>query len=299
MPSSFRSLSNNSLSGINYGNGGDGILITNGASRNTFGGSTPNSGLVIGNNGENGIALSSTAGTGNSFGANSITGNTLLGIDIGNNGRTPNDPADADSGPNNLQNYPDIVSKQIVNNELIVGFKVDSAPANSAYGTNGINIRFFKADASGEGERFLGSSYYTLADYNGSLSIRTINLGNINDLGITPTDKLTATATDANNNSSEFTPFFIPTAADSSISGRVFAANGRGLARARVVLTDTNGSNRYTTTNPFGYYRFNEVESGQVYIIGVISKKYTFTPKVITVDESLEGIDFSPDSQKQ
>jgi predicted outer membrane repeat protein len=89
-----------------------------------------------------------------------------------------------------------------------------------------------------------------------------------------------------------------PTAADSTISGRVFGGNGRGLSRARVSLTNPNGSNRYAITNPFGYYRFNEVESGQTYIIGVISKKYTFTSHVITVDESLNGIDFSPDSQK-
>jgi Carboxypeptidase regulatory-like domain len=89
-----------------------------------------------------------------------------------------------------------------------------------------------------------------------------------------------------------------PTAADSTISGRVFSANGRGLARARVVLTDTNGSNRYAITNQFGYYRFTEVESGQIYIIGVTSKRFTFTPKVISVDESLDGIDFSPNSQK-
>jgi hypothetical protein len=64
-------------------------------------------------------------------------------------------------------------------------------------------------------------------------------------------------------------------------------------------LTDTNGIARYTTTNPFGYYRFSEVESGQVYIVSVVSKKYQFSPQVITVNESLDGIDFLPDLQKK
>lgn len=297
LPASFGALQNVSPNGVNYGNGGDGILITNGASRNTFGGSTPNSGLIIANNGGNGIGISSTAGVRNSFGANRIYGNTLLGIDIGKNGQTPNDPTDADSGPNNLQNHPDIVSKQIVNDELILGFRVNSAPANSAYGTNGIYVEFFKADASGEGERFLGSGYYTVGDYNGSLSVKIINLGNINTLGITPSDPLTATATDALGNTSEFTPV-APTAADSSISGRVLAGNSQGLARARVILTAPNGNIKSAITNSFGYYRFEEVESGQVYIINVLFKQYLFSPQVLTVNESLESIDFYPDSQK-
>jgi predicted outer membrane repeat protein len=90
-----------------------------------------------------------------------------------------------------------------------------------------------------------------------------------------------------------------PTAADASISGRVFGENGRGLARARVVLAETNGNFRYTTTNPFGYYRFTEVESGQVYVVNVASKKYLFSPQAITVNESLEGIDFFPNQQKR
>ena len=180
---------------------------------------------------------------------------------------------------------------------MILGFRVNSAPANSAYGTNGIYVEFFKADASGEGERFLGSGYYTVGDYNGSLSVKIINLGNINTLGITPSDPLTATATDALGNTSEFTPV-APTAADSSISGRVLAGNSQGLARARVILTAPNGNIKSAITNSFGYYRFEEVESGQVYIINVLFKQYLFSPQVLTVNESLESIDFYPDSQK-
>ncbi|MEQ1924375.1 MAG: right-handed parallel beta-helix repeat-containing protein, partial [Pyrinomonadaceae bacterium] len=89
-----------------YGNGSHGILLENGAQGNTLGGSTSSTGLVIANNGGNGINLAPTAGSGNRIGTNSIYGNTLPGIDIGGNGSTPNDPTDADVGPNKLQNYP-------------------------------------------------------------------------------------------------------------------------------------------------------------------------------------------------
>ncbi len=41
---------------------------------------------------------------------NSIYNNASLGIDLNSDGSTPNDPLDLDTGPNNLQNYPVIVS---------------------------------------------------------------------------------------------------------------------------------------------------------------------------------------------
>ncbi len=85
---------------------------------------------------------------------------------------------------------------------------------------------------------------------------------------------------------------FVPTAAAVSISGRVI--NGkRGIARARVYLTGQNGETRTAATNSFGYFSFNEVQSGETYIVNVISKSYTFTPRVITVNEDLTDLNFS------
>ncbi len=138
------------------GNLGNGIRVGVSTTGTIIGGPEPSAGNTIAYNGKNGIAASEDAGNNNIIDPNSIFANALLGIDFGEDGHTPNDPDDADTGPNNLQNYPVIVSKQIVNDELILGFNVDSAPENSDYGTSGIYVEFFKADASGEGELLSG-----------------------------------------------------------------------------------------------------------------------------------------------
>lgn len=279
--------------GSNSGNGGSGIRIANGASNNIIGGATPDSGLIIANSGGNGITLEANAGNGNLLGANSIFSNGGFGIDIGNDGPTPNDPADADTGANNLQNYPEIVSRQIVNNELIIEFKVDSAPVNSDYGANGINVKFYKADSTGEGERFLGEAFYTAADYNnGSPLNKTVNLGDITTLGITATDPITATAADAVGNTSEFAPAFAPTAANAAVAGRVINGSN-GVAKATVTISDPSGNTRRILTNSFGYFHFEDVEAGQTYVISVSSKRHQFSPRVVFVGEDIADLIFS------
>ena len=65
-----------------------------------------------------------------------------------------------------------------------------------------------------------------------------------------------------------------------SISGRVRTTNGRGVSKALVTLTDTNGNVLYATTNPFGYYRFNQVKDFDTYIQKVKHKSYSFSPRI-------------------
>ena len=82
-----------------------------------------------------------------------------------------------------------------------------------------------------------------------------------------------------------------PTAASVSISGRLLTADGRGLTNARVILTDANGTQRVANTSSFGYFRFNEVEVGQTYIISVVSKRYQFTTQIVTVLEEVVNLE--------
>ncbi len=191
---------------VPIGNVGNGIRVGDSCSSTIIGGPEENSGNTIAYNGINGISLSSDAGNNNIIDPNSIFGNALRGIDLGEDGFTPNDPTDADTGPNKRQNYP-TMTLSIVGGDLIVSYQVDSAPQHSTYGGPGIYVEFFEADATGAGRDFLGSDNYLLSDYNnGTPGTRQKNLGNAVALGIVAGDKLTATATDAEGNSSEFTP---------------------------------------------------------------------------------------------
>ena len=86
-----------------------------------------------------------------------------------------------------------------------------------------------------------------------------------------------------------------PTAANVAVSGRVLTANGSGLRNAFVTLTDSSGVTRSARTSSFGYYRFEEVATGQTYVVGVRSKEYQFTPRTINVANELTDVDFIAD----
>jgi hypothetical protein len=84
----------------------------------------------------------------------------------------------------------------------------------------------------------------------------------------------------------------IPSAATVSVGGRTMTSNGMPISRVTVVLTDQNGFARTTLTNNFGYYRFDEVEVGQTYVVNVSSKRYQFAPRVISLSDELADLDF-------
>jgi CSLREA domain-containing protein len=83
-----------------------------------------------------------------------------------------------------------------------------------------------------------------------------------------------------------------PTAASVLVSGRVLSRNGAGVPQAIVHFTAQSGEVRSVRTNSFGYYRFSDVEVGQSIIVNVFSKRYQFSPLVISVNESISGLDF-------
>ncbi|MEQ1765140.1 MAG: exo-alpha-sialidase [Pyrinomonadaceae bacterium] len=78
-----------------------------------------------------------------------------------------------------------------------------------------------------------------------------------------------------------------------NISGRVTAQNSRGVHPSAVVtMTDNLGNVRYASTNPFGYYRFSGIATGQSYTITVRAKRYTFPSRTISVWGDLTNVDF-------
>jgi uncharacterized repeat protein (TIGR01451 family) len=89
------------------GNGGDGINVCDFAANTLIGTLGGNS---IAYNMQNGIGVEPTALLDNVWAGNFIYNNTLLGIDLHRDGVTANDAGDADTGANNLQNFPVIES---------------------------------------------------------------------------------------------------------------------------------------------------------------------------------------------
>jgi hypothetical protein len=84
-----------------------------------------------------------------------------------------------------------------------------------------------------------------------------------------------------------------PTAAVVGVSGRVLAADGRAIRGARVTLDDGKGSPMSALTNAFGYYNFSEVQSGSTYILQAGARGYTFTPRVVSVNDQLSDVNLT------
>lgn len=88
--------------------------------------------------------------------------------------------------------------------------------------------------------------------------------------------------------------FAVPTAAGVSIGGRVLNANGMGISKSMVTLTDMQGVSHTTLTNPFGYYNFDDVAAGSTVTISVSAKGRTFAnPTVIhSVGDAVDSLNF-------
>ena len=82
------------------------------------------------------------------------------------------------------------------------------------------------------------------------------------------------------------------TAAGVTVSGRITNSDGLGIRGAKVVITDSTGQRRTVTTGSFGFYTFNDIEVGQTYVLGVTSKRYRFTSRLVNVTDSLADVDF-------
>lgn len=194
---------NNSIFGNYIGVQADGVSpLGNGSgvrilgTGHSIGDGTTGAGNTVAFSGFEGIRVS--VGANHRILGNSIHSNGSLGINLAEDGVTPNDAGDADTGANNLQNYP-VITAAYANS---VNFTVDSDPANAAYP---MRIEFFANTACdptgfGEGETFLGS---ILIAAPGSYSF-----------AYTPVEGkqiITSTATDANGNTSEFSRCAAPT----------------------------------------------------------------------------------------
>jgi hypothetical protein len=184
--------------GSYFGNG-NGISFSQSASGNTVGGTALGTGNLIAFNNGTGIFV------GNTNINNAILGNSIyshqyqIGIDLysGALGVTPNDAGDADTGANNLQNFPVITAVSSTGGTTTIQGTLDSAFSKQ------FRIELFSNNECdptgfGEGENFLGFTNVT-TDAGGHGSF-TFNVPTANVVG----GFFTATATDPSGNTSEF-----------------------------------------------------------------------------------------------
>jgi hypothetical protein len=176
------------------GNGSNGVLI-NLFDSNAIGGSASGAGNTIAFNGGAGVVV---LGPLNPVSSNSLFANAGLGIDLAGDGVTPNDPCDGDPGANNLQNTPVITSASSAGGTTTIEGTLNSTP-NMTF-----TIEFFSNAACdpsgfGEGETLIGSA--TVTTNGGCLASFAVTL----PIAIPSGSFITATATDPNGNSSEFT----------------------------------------------------------------------------------------------
>jgi len=184
-------------------NRGDGIHVTTPSNLSIIGGTAPGEGNTIAYNCSNGIAVA--ASTGWPMLGNSIYSNVGLGISLQDVDGMPvaNDLGDGDAGPNNLQNFPEITAAPIT-----VGF-VDLAGTLNSVASKTYRLEFFSGvgchpAGNGEGRHFLGS-LDVITDGNGNASFGSGTASYAVPAGHT---LFTATATDPDGNTSEFSECF-------------------------------------------------------------------------------------------
>jgi parallel beta-helix repeat protein len=293
---------------IDIGNTEHGVeLRGGGATNNTIGGTGAGAGNLIAFNDLDGVHLISDVGTGNRIAGNAIHSNSLLGIDLRNPlGPNTNDPGDGDTGANDLQNHPVLTSAVSAGPTVTIDGTLNSTPSTA------FRIEFFAntaADPSGRGEaqRYLGF-INTLTDasgdaiFNAAISA-TVSVGEF----------VSATATDASNNTSELAQNVVATASSvlivdttsdvadgdtASITALLLNKGVDGFISLREAITATNNTANVATPDEI---RFNIAGSGphtiqptsalptvsdSVVIDGTTEPDFTGTP-IIELDGSL------------
>ncbi len=89
--------------------------------------------------------------------------------------------------------------------------------------------------------------------------------------------------------------FFASTAANASISGRVMTADGRPIRNATVTVTGNSlAEPKIAQTGTFGYYTFDELRTGETYIVTVNQRRFTFQmpSRVVSLSDNITDLDF-------
>jgi len=279
---------------------------------NTIGGTTAKARNIIAFNGSTGCGGAFSGGVeitalntqvNNAILGNSIFSNVGLGIDLVGGTQdacdvTANDNCDFDTGPNNLQNYPDLTSASSNGISTTVQGNLNSKASTK------FRIEFLanaQCDPSGhgEGQTFLGATNVTTnstcnATINATLraaSITTVTSSlNPSTQGTAVTftatvksattgtagKQITATATDPSGNTSEFSNCVLSTMTTTpAITGTVTFKDGTTVLATRTL---SSGTATFTTsTLAVGKHSITAVYGGDADLTGSTSKVLTQT----------------------
>jgi hypothetical protein len=214
------------------GNSASGVIIFN----------NPANAIVnntIAFNRSNGVRVDCDPATRNAILSNSIFSNGGLGIDLGNDGPTANDPGDADTGPNNLQNTPAITSAKTSATSTTLKVTLNSSPNTS-------NIFQFYANPKGtsQGKTLVGETNFS-TDNNGNASF-TFTTPKKVPVGRT----LTAIANGPGGDTSEFSsPRTVKDAVHPKVKSVAPTPDAPGVATGANVLATFSETMKATTIN--------------------------------------------------
>lgn len=230
----------NTQQGVNFSTGSQ--------NANTLGGIENGAANKIAFNAGPGIFVFS--GTGGSIRGNSIFSNSGLGIDLHTltaAGVTPNDPNDADLGANNLQNFPVITTVSSNASSTRILGTLNSTP-NTTFQIDFYSNAAVDPSGNGEGGLFFNTTPVTTNGSGNAVIDVTF------PIALPGGRVITATATDPNGNTSEFSAAD-PTGAAGSVQfsfNSFFVIEDVGMATVTVQRTGGSSGNlsvQYDTAN--------------------------------------------------
>lgn len=238
-------------SDANLGNGGGGVFATGCASGVEVGGTAAGAGNVIAHNGsavtgwDTAPCVSIPAAAVNiAVRRNSIYSNSSIGIElIGTFGVTPNDTGDVDSGPNGLQNFPVLIKASPTQ---LLG-SLNSKPSQT-YAAEFYQTPTCSTFGNGEGKTYLGSATLT-TNASGNATF------NLTGLPIAVGQIITATATDASGNTSEFSQCLTATNSPGDLAFNATTSSSNENSGVAAITVDRVGGSSgivtvdYSTSN--------------------------------------------------
>ncbi len=171
--------------------------------------------------------------SGNTVRGNSIHDNGGIGIDLGNDGVTPNDPGDPDTGANGLQNFPIVSSVVYGGSNTTVDGLLNSTPGTL------FDLDFYANPACAkfphaflQGATYIGSATVTTdGTGNGTFHVTTL-------MAVADGSSISATATDPSGNTSELSqrlPFSTVPRSGPGSGGTALTINGTNFLSGATV----------------------------------------------------------------